>query len=94
MTSQSAMKLAEVEEDAAMINEGGNDRPSEISRVQKNATEGFGAAAESGRQVMRSMSLDPVSAGRQIFEAGRRHPYVTVALLLGIGALTAGLVRR
>ncbi len=94
MTSQSAMKLEEIEGHAAMLNEGGNDTPSEIHRVHGNAAEGFGAAAQSGRQVMRSMSLDPVSAGRQVFDAVRRHPYLTVALLLGIGALAAGLVRR
>ena len=94
MTNQSKRKLEETEEQANMLNEGGNDRPSKIHRVQENAAEGFGAAAESGRQVMRSMSLDPVSAGRQVFDAVRRHPYLTVALLLGIGTLAAGLVRR
>lgn len=94
MTSQSALRAEEMEEHAAMLNEGGNDKPSEMRRVHGNAAEGFGAAAESGREVMRSMSLDPVSAGRQVFDTVRRHPYVTVALLLGMGALVAGLVRR
>ena len=93
MTTTLALAPEDLRAHAAMVDEGGKERPSTMRRAQDQATAFLGAQSEAGRQAMQSMTLDPSSARRQVIDAVRTHPYLAAALLFGFIALIANLVR-
>jgi ElaB/YqjD/DUF883 family membrane-anchored ribosome-binding protein len=82
------------EQVTALVGAAGKDGAAMVRRVRSKASDTFDDAAEAGGQVMQSVGRELTTAQKYAAGAVRHHPYQSVALVIGLGALIAFFVRR
>jgi ElaB/YqjD/DUF883 family membrane-anchored ribosome-binding protein len=89
-----AEMAALTEQVTALVGAAGKDGAAMVRRVRSKASDTLDDAAEASGQVFQSVGRELTTAQKYATGAVRHHPYQTVALVIGLGALIAFFVRR
>jgi ElaB/YqjD/DUF883 family membrane-anchored ribosome-binding protein len=89
-----AEMAALAEQVTAMVAQTGKDSAAMARRVRAKASDTMSEMAEAGGQAMHSVGRELVAAQKHALSAARGHPYQSVAILFGLGALIVMLARR
>jgi ElaB/YqjD/DUF883 family membrane-anchored ribosome-binding protein len=82
------------EQVTALVGAAGKDGAAMVRRVRSKASDTLDDAAEASGQVLQSVGRELTTAQKYATGAVRHHPYQSVALVIGLGALIAFFVRR
>jgi len=89
-----AEMAALTEQVTALVGAAGKDGAAMVRRVRSKASDTLDDAAEASGQVLQSVGKELTTAQKYATGAVRHHPYQSVALVIGLGALIAFFVRR
>ena len=82
------------EQVTALVGAAGKDGAAIVRSVRSRASDTLDEAAEASGQVMKSVGRELTTAQKYAAGAVRHHPYQSVALVIGLGALVAFFARR